>query len=234
MSSRVWFPSAAPVPFLRRRAYGPPKLRAVRGFSLMEVMIAAVIFALASMSIITSLIQSSQSTRLNTNAVAAKNVAQGFFERMAIDDFADVGPPPGGNYVNKDYGDPDPVWLDRALGIKCKVEFVFKGYGTLESASATTLTDDEAVWASNEWAGDTVYLVDGHGVGQYAQIDANSATSLNLASALVMVPDSSTKYMVNNGKTIEITTTWRYMAREYRKTIESLIINHRNADDMGF
>ncbi|MDX1649992.1 MAG: carboxymuconolactone decarboxylase family protein, partial [Myxococcota bacterium] len=37
--------------------------------------------------IISSIIFSSRGARLNTNAIAAKNIAQGFFEQMAADEF---------------------------------------------------------------------------------------------------------------------------------------------------
>ncbi|NQU45255.1 hypothetical protein HQ520_18385, partial [bacterium] len=130
-----------------------------------------------------------------------------------------------------------PVWLDQALDIRCKVEFVFKGFGTLTQGDANSLTDSSATWStedSGEWAGDVVYLVSGPGAGQFAEIASNSATALQLSTALVYPPAAGTKYMVNHGKTVEITTTWEYMGKEYFQTIESLVINYRNSSDWGF
>jgi hypothetical protein len=39
--------------------------------------------------------------------------------------------------------------------------------------------------------------------------------------------------MINNGKTIEITTTWQYRGKEYSQTIESLVVNYRG-EELGF
>lgn len=201
-----------------------------RGLSLLEAMIAGAILAFVSVTTISGMIYSSRASRLNTNSIAAKNIAQGFFERMAIDRFNNVGP---NAYPNIAYNDPNPVYLDESMGIRCRVDFAFKGFGLAESGSATSLRDDDANWETDEWAGDTVYLVDGYGAGQFALIRSNTSNQLNFDSSILFPPDSTTKYMVNNGKTVEITTTWQYMGKTYTSTIESLVINSRN-EPLGF
>ncbi|HUT26372.1 MAG TPA: type II secretion system protein [Sumerlaeia bacterium] len=208
-----------------------------RGFSITEVMISVAILAFITTAAITSLTFSARATRLNANAIAAKNVAQGFFERMNVDAFANVGP---ANYPDVSYGSSPPVYLDEGMDIKCAVTFRFKGYGALTAASAKNRlvcrspSGGDPDWESGEWAGDTVYLVSGTGVGQYSSIASSDADSLTLDPALAFSPDATTRFMINNGKTVEVTTTWEYLGREYSQTISSLIVNYRDDDNFGF
>jgi type II secretory pathway pseudopilin PulG len=201
------------------------------GFTLVEVMLATLFLAILTVGMLTGITFASRTTRLNGNAMAAKNIAQGYFEAMAIDDFADVGP---ANYPDIDYNSNPPVWLDEALNIRCRVQFKFKGFGTLENATASNLTDTNMQWEPNEWAGDVVCLVSGQGAGQFVTIDSNTLNTLHLLENLDVVPNNGTKYMINNGKTVEITTTWQYMGKEYSQTIESLVVNYRNSANLGF
>jgi hypothetical protein len=170
-------------------------------------------------------------TRINTNAIAAKNIAQGFFEKMAIDTFANVDP---AHYPNIAYDNDPPVWLDEAMNMSCKVEFAFKGFGTAEGGSLTSLIDNDTNWETNEWAGDALYFVGGTGLGHFAPIISNSVNTLHLGETLDVSPDTTAKYMINNGKTVEITTTWEYYGNSYSQTIESLIVNYRGDSDLGF
>jgi len=189
------------------------------------------LLVLISVSIITSLTYSYRITRINTNAIAAKNIAQGFFEKMAIDTFANVG---SQHYPNIAYDNDPPVWLDEAMNMSCRVEFAFKGFGTTEGGSLSSLIDNDTNWETNEWAGDTVYLVEGKGIGNFAPIISNSINTLHLGDTLAVSPDTTTKYMINNGKTVEITTTWEYYGKSYSQTIESLIVNYRGHSNLGF
>lgn len=188
------------------------------------------LLVLISVSIITSLMFSYRITRVNTNAIAAKNIAQGFFEKMAIDTFPNVGPQ---HYPNIAYDNETPVWLDEAMNMSCRVEFAFKGFGTTEGGSLCSLIDNDTNWETNEWAGDTVYLVEGKGIGNFAPIISNSVNTLHLGDTLAVSPDTTTKYMINNGKTVEITTTWEYCGKTYAQTIESLIVNYRGDSNLG-
>jgi prepilin-type N-terminal cleavage/methylation domain-containing protein len=214
------------------------KIHPRAGFTLVEIMIAALLLGVITLTVMSSTTFASSVARVNSNAVAAKNIAQGFFERMAIDTFADVGanlypdiPYPAEPY---DPDDPNAVWLDRAQLIPCRIDFAFKGFGVLESGAASVLTDDQADWENDEWAGDTVFIVSGPGAGQFAGIAANSQHSLTLASALAFAPGAGSRFMINNGKTVEITTTWEYRGRQYTQTIESLVVNYRGDDNLGF
>ncbi|HNY27766.1 MAG TPA: hypothetical protein PKH31_10330, partial [Candidatus Sumerlaeota bacterium] len=61
---------------------------------------------LMSGSVISAFIFASRLTRLSSNAIAAKNIAQGFFEKMAIDEFKNVGPT---NYPDIAYSSNPPL-----------------------------------------------------------------------------------------------------------------------------
>ncbi|OPZ08477.1 MAG: hypothetical protein BWZ08_01145 [candidate division BRC1 bacterium ADurb.BinA292] len=215
-----------------------------RGYSLVEVMIAMVILSVMTSVIITSFIQASRSSRINSNAVAAKNIAQGYFEMLAIEDFERVGNTEHPDYIvpadynneyeDKELTDADPVWLDQALGIRCAVDFEFRGFGIAENGSSSMLVDNDANWEPDEWKGHTLFIVSGVGEGQFVEIAGNGQTTLDLASSLAFPPAAGDRYMINNGKTVRITTTWTYMGRQYQQSIESLICNFEGSDDFGF
>ncbi len=222
----------------------PPREQA--GFTLVEVMIAVLIVAIVTTTVISSIMFTSRATRLNSNRSAAVNVAQGFIERLQADNFANVGPPPdarnqppAGGYANIDFNSNPPVYLDEALNVRCRIVFRFTGYGRATAGGSTSLTDatvagTAAAWRSDEWKGDTLFIVSGRGAGQFAQISGNTATNLTLASALNPAPDATSVYMINNGKTVEVTTTWEYLGKSYSETMESLIVNYRSAVVLGF
>lgn len=223
----------------------PSARRNHRGVTLVEIVISMLMLALLSITVISSVIFSSRGARLNTNALAAKNIAQGWFERMAADDFGNVTPPDntasggiwnptGAGYEDIPTTSATPVWLDRALGIPCAVDFAFKGFGIASGGGSSSLTDSSVSWETDEWEGDTLYLIDGTGSGQHAEITSNSATSLSIDGTFTVPPDNTTKYLINNGKTVEITTTWFYQGEPFTQTVESLIINYRNDEDFGF
>ena len=201
------------------------------GFTLVEVMFSMLILTLMAMGMLASLTFASHMTRLNTNTVVAKNIAQGYFEKMAIDEFKNIGPT---DYPDIAYDSDPPQYLDHAMGTRCRVNCVFKGFGTLTAASKTNLSDSSMDWERNEWAGDTVFIVTGQAAGQFKQIASNSANTLALAEPLAFAPYPGAKFMINNGKTVEVTTTWEYRGRQYSETVESLIVNHRNSTELGF
>lgn len=206
-----------------------------RGLSLVEVVISAFILAFISISIISAIGYSSRATRINSNALAAKSIAQSYIEKMAVDSFTSVS---AQNYPDISETD-DTVWLDQGLGIRCGVSFRFKGFGRIDDGCSANqviarLEPWHASWKENEWAGDTLYLVEGKGMGQFATIQSNTADQLTLSKNLLIIPDSTTRYMINSGKTVEITTTWHYRNRKaHTQKIESLIVNYRN-EDIGF
>jgi len=225
-----------------------PKLyiKSTKGFSLVEVMVAVSILGIVTTAVVSSITFTSQSNRLNSNREAAINVAQGMIERLQADTFTNVGPPAdsknqpsNGGYAKIDYTSNPGVYLDEALGIKCQVAFRFTGYGRATGGGTNSLTDSTvtgttAQWKADEWKGDTLFIISGRGVGQFSQISGNSASSLTLKTALNPAPDATSVYMINNGKTVEVTTTWQYRGKDYSETVEALIVNYRSATTLGF
>lgn len=213
--------------------HGCPVRRARGAFSLVEVVVACFLLSLIALSVVGGLQYASTMARLNTNALVAKNIAQGYLEQMMIDDFDHVD---ADHYPNITVDTVPPVYIDQTLDIRCAVTFTFKGFGTLVDSSVNTLVEDEAKtrWVKDEWAGDTVFLVSGDGAGQSALIAGNNIKQLDLAAPLAYKPSKGTGYLINNGKTVEIATTWTYRGREYHQTIESLIVNTRSRKGLGF
>lgn len=198
-----------------------------RAFTIVEVVIAMALLVILAFGTMASLMFASRASRINTNSIAAKNIAQGFFEQMAIADFGTLNSVSRPNISEND--DP-PVFLDEDMDIRCSVEFVFNGWGVLTAATRTALTDTRQNWAPNEWAGDYVFIVEGRGAGQYARVASNTANTLYLDGSLDVTPGTDSFYLMNNGITVEITTSWSYLGRRYSETIESLVPNYRNDD----
>ena len=202
-----------------------------RGFTLVEILVAGVILALFTVTMVGMIAFSSKATRLNTNSVTAKNIAQGYFERMAIDTFANVN---SANYPSVTSSSNPPVYLDQAMDIRCAVAIDFKGFGTASGGGNSSLSDSSQSWEVNEWANDSLFIVGGKGAGQTLTIISNTADTITVNSNWVENPDATSKYMINNGKTVEITTTWQYQGQSYSRTIESLVVNYRNDENLGF
>jgi prepilin-type N-terminal cleavage/methylation domain-containing protein len=194
-----------------------------RGFTIIEVLIAAFLLSFVSAAVISSLMFSSRCARLNTNAVMAKNIAQGYFERMRRDTIGNVN---SAHYPNMSYDSTPPVWLDEGNDTRCKVTLVFKGAGTATAATANRLEDSAAspAWVSDEWKGHHVYIIEGPGVGQYFPILSNTATALNIDGNFSRLPVAvATKFRIDNGITVRVTTEWQYLGRSYSQTISSLV-----------
>ncbi len=67
--------------------------------------------------------------------------------------------------------------------------------GTATSGAATTVTDSNAAWGTNQWTGYTVSITSGTGSGQTAVVVSNTATVLTCpASAFSPSPDSTSTY----------------------------------------
>ena len=192
------------------------------GFSLLEIATALPILAFVSLAVVSAIVFASRASRIVANQIAAKNIAQSFFERMAIDEFTSVTL---ANYPSITLNSSPPLYLDFVRGSKCAVDIVITGYGYADSGTATTLVDNDAAWQPNEWVGNTVFLVHGQGRGQRRRIINNTAHTLVLDSDLSPPPASNTYYLINGGKTVRITTRWRYLGKDYRARIESLVID---------
>jgi type II secretory pathway pseudopilin PulG len=192
------------------------------GFSLTEVLIALPILAFVALAFVTSMIYASRVSRITTNQIVAKNIAQSYFERMAIDDYGDVTP---ANYPSVTMETSPPLYLDRIRGTRCTVNIEISGYGTAENGGSNSLTDNNATWRVNQWAGNTLLITGGRGRGHRTSIVSNTATTLNLADSLDPAPGAGSEFIINGGKTVRITTQWAYLGKTYAAGIESLVID---------
>ena len=193
-----------------------------KGFSLVEVMIAIPILAIAMLVIVYSLLNASLVSKVVSNKIAAKNVAQGILEKMTLHGYDNVTP---ANYPNIEYDSPNPMYLDEVNQTKCRVIIRITGYGTASAGSSSTLENSSADWIINEWAGDTLFIIGGRGWGQIATISSNNEDTLTLDSPLIYAVDGTSQYLINGGKTIEITTEWKYKSKIYQETVRSAIIH---------
>lgn len=73
--------------------------------------------------------------------------------------------------------------------------------GTATAGAASTLTDGNKAWTTNEWAGYEVAVYDGTGAGQYRTISSNTATALTVSEAWDTNPDSTSKYVIKDVST---------------------------------
>jgi hypothetical protein len=60
----------------------------------------------------------------------------------------------------------------------------------------TTLNDTTQTWMPNQWAGRTVQIISGTGVGQVRTITGNTDTQLTLATPWGTIPDTTSRYSV--------------------------------------
>ncbi|MBX3006040.1 MAG: hypothetical protein KF821_09485 [Anaerolineales bacterium] len=79
-------------------------------------------------------------------------------------------------------GSPSHLYLNGARGVA-------------SSASATSLSDANALWPADQWAGAWVYIHAGAGAGQLRQIVGNNDTQLQVA-AWQALPDASSQYLI--------------------------------------
>lgn len=70
-------------------------------------------------------------------------------------------------------------------------------YGTVTSGTATTLTDNTAAWAINQFATNyDAVIVEGVGINQSRQITSNVLKTLVVSPAWVVIPTSSSRYEI--------------------------------------
>jgi hypothetical protein len=95
--------------------------------------------------------------------------------------------------------------LDEGSGILAK-DSSFNNYGgtvygatgTAESGDATTLTDTNKSWTTNEWANETIYIVGGTGLGQNRTVASNTVNAVTVSSAWTTNPDATSVYAITS------------------------------------
>jgi len=218
------------IPLARRMGF-------TKGMTLVEVIIAVSILGIMATAVVSAMIMGSKMTRLNTNAIMAKNIAQGLFEQLNAIPFASVGSP--NTSITTATTATNPIYLDRANDIKCAVTSRFTGFGVTTATGTGSITDSSADWTPGEWVGHRVCIVAANssglntGVGCTGIISANTATVIT-ATGFTTTPAVGTRYMIDNGKTVKITTKWNYLGKDYSQTVSSLVVYWRGASALGF
>jgi hypothetical protein len=64
------------------------------------------------------------------------------------------------------------------------------------AGTTTTLTDSNASWTTNQWAGYKCYIWTGTGRGQLGLITSNTATQLTFSNTLGAAPDTTSRYRI--------------------------------------
>jgi len=67
--------------------------------------------------------------------------------------------------------------------------------GTAESGDATTLTDTNKSWTTNQWAGKVLVITAGTGAGQTRKITSNTATVITVPTWITN-PDNTSQYVI--------------------------------------
>ncbi|GAB4314013.1 MAG: hypothetical protein Kow0059_05520 [Candidatus Sumerlaeia bacterium] len=214
-----------------------------RAFSLIEVMVALVIFMVASVVFLTALIFGGRTSYLAAQEVAATNFAMNLIEQMrtrttganSLTNYNNLGNPAASQTDSFIGQHTRPIVPGEPGGLVFTATVEFKGFGQVQSSTNNTLKavipNGFPQWQPGEWVGSVVMLTDGKGSGQIAYITANTADTLTITRDLsgatslgwLSNPDSTTQFAINGGKTVVITVTWPFKGKTYSKRFETLL-----------
>lgn len=76
--------------------------------------------------------------------------------------------------------------------------------GTATSGTTTTITDSTKTWVTNQFAGFTVLITAGINAGQSRTVQSNTANTLTVESAYGTAINSTSKYQIAGGDTLDI------------------------------
>ena len=238
---------AAPAP----RAVFPSDARGrQRGFTLVEVVIALVITLFTSVGFMASIIYSSREADRNRNHVYAIQVAEMMTARVRGGTFVAMGVTPATSAYERQFApvmvmDTDTSATKNPLKPLARLDvnrqyrctMAQTGWGQVQSGSGTGLVCGSApgnrVWVANEWAGHYVTIAAGRGSGQIMRITGNTANALTVtrdlsgvgSTAWAVIPDNTSLYYIDDGKTFELAITWGNSARNQAGAIEARTIN---------
>lgn len=95
-------------------------------------------------------------------------------------------------------------------------------------------------WQANEWAGAMLCIYDPPGANNErvarasVRIASNTVDRLLLADPLPFTPSPNMAYQIDDGKTVAVTTRWRFGGNWYRQSMKGLVANYRDALNLGF
>ncbi|NUP89273.1 MAG: hypothetical protein HUU25_05565 [Candidatus Sumerlaeia bacterium] len=202
-------------------------IRQRRGISLVSTMVGIVLVAGLLITNAATLIYTARTSRIVSYRLAARNVAQGVYERMIADLYTNVTP---ANYPSVASSEASAPVLDSLNNLRAGLTIEIQGDQQVTSATASSITVTGANWEPNRWAGNVVCLTAGRGFGQRALITGNTPDTLNVSllgmgqPTFVITPDATTQFAINGGKMVRITASFQDRGRTYTETLTGLVV----------
>jgi len=213
----------------RLRMRFPLRQRVHRAVTLVELLAAIGIIGFMTIAFAGALSYNVQSIEANRRVAEALQVAQFYEGRLFGSTYQALGDPDiDSGAWEAQFADTQEYVVEEA-GQQPRtytISFRHTGWGAVGSATASTMTADfpenQEEWITNEWAGQYLVITRGRGAGQIMRILSNTADTLSLTRDLTgaqaedwtVIPDSSSRYNINNSKTVEVTITWGGPRRE--------------------
>lgn len=172
-----------------------------------------------------SVYYSFQTAWMNRNHLYAIQIVSYYEGKILASDFDKLGNPAvvSGDY-EYDFKDTVDVKPDSAAETSVPVytvDFIHMGWGGVASATNTTLVanfaSNQDEWEPDVWKGHFVCIAKGTGVGQIMRITGNTEDTLTVTREMdgskstewATVPDSTSEYLIDNGKHVRIRVSWR-------------------------
>ncbi|MCC5877058.1 MAG: type II secretion system protein [Candidatus Sumerlaeia bacterium] len=202
----------------------PPKN--TRGVTLVELLISAGLIALISLSFMLGVAYNVRAIESNRRVMEALQVAQYYEGLLFGSNFTQLGQPNLDEEawehrfsVNQTYTVDD----GRTNPHHYNISFRHTGWGDIAAAGSNSLTasipQNQDEWITNEWVGQYVVITRGRGEGQIMRILSNTNNTLNVTQDVsgnssipwAITPDNTSRFFINNGKTVHMTVTWEGM-----------------------
>lgn len=200
--------------------YRQPRRRAV---TLVELLAAIGIIAFMTLAFAGALSYNVQSIDANRRVVEGLQVAQYFEGLLHGSSYQALGDPTLDQNAWEAQFATDQTHVIQEQGQQprtYRIAFRHTGWGAVGSATETTLVadfaDNQQDWEANEWAGQYVVITRGRGAGQIMRILSNTGDTLSVTRDLTgaqsegwtVVPNDTSRYAINNSKTVHVTVTW--------------------------
>lgn len=207
-----------------------------RGFTLIEAIIALSILLLVSLSFFASLLASSRSAQVGRANIYAIQLMDRILEELRAADFDNLGNTVTGAAENRfNSNQTFNLQIANAVNLPYTVSCKFLGFGTVASATATSLTPNfpanYPAWTTDQWKGRAVVVTDGVAKCCMAYVNSNTANTLTISRNLDgsggggwwTTPVAGDTYLIDNGKSVQVTITWTVARKAFTMTRTTLI-----------
>lgn len=200
-----------------------------RGLTLIEILVALLIAAFVSITFMASIIFMFKQNAANRNHFYALQVANKYISMISAADYQRLGDPNVDTdafeaQFNYEEDDPLDVKTDpqyEEFSETVEIWFEHKGWGFVDSSTDkvvdVVLPSNQEPWEANEWAGQYMTITRGTGSGQVVRIVSNDSDSATVTRDLtgasttdgfIVPPDGTSRFVINNGKTVIVTVSW--------------------------